>query len=138
MDRSREPEFSLPYSLANDMRRNRFWIILALTAVWVLGTFLMSESAAKKKEVVRTVSGMVLDQEENPIAGAVVEMTDLQNGKKLAIYTSDDGHYLFSNLDARHDYHLQASYKGLSSEIRTASSFDTSNRVILNFKIPKS
>ena len=56
----------------------------------------MSESAAKKKEVVRTVSGMVLDQEENPIAGAVVEMTDLQNGKKLAIYTSDDGHYLFS------------------------------------------
>ena len=104
----------------------------------MLGTFLMSESAAKKKEVVRTVSGMVLDQEENPIAGAVVEMTDLQNGKKLAIYTSDDGHYLFSNLDARHDYYLQASYKGLSSEIRTASSFDTSNRIILNFKIPKS
>jgi hypothetical protein len=62
-------------------------------------------------------------------------MTDLQSGKKLAVYTTKDGHYQFADLDGHRDYQLQASYNGTTSEVRTASSFDASNRIILNFKL---
>ena len=73
---------------------------------------------------------------ENPIVGAVVEMTDVQTGKKTAMYTQDGGHYQFSGLNADHDYKIQATYKGVASQVRTASSFDTRNTIRLNLQIP--
>jgi hypothetical protein len=102
----------------------------------VCGTLAAPALAKNKKVVSRTVAGMVLDKEDNPIPGAVVEMTDVQTGKKLASYATQDGRYQFADLDAHHDYRLQASYKGMTSEVRTASSFDDSNRIILNLRIP--
>ena len=92
--------------------------------------------AAKKKKVPRVVTGVVVDGGDNPIAGAVVEMTDTQTDKKSAMFTQEGGHYQFTDLDQYHDYKLQATYKGVSSEVRTASSFDTRNRIVLNFQIP--
>jgi TonB-dependent starch-binding outer membrane protein SusC len=92
--------------------------------------------AKKKQAVPRTVAGMVVDGSNNPISGAVVEMTDVQTGKKIAMFTQQNGHYSFSGLDANHDYKLQATFKGISSDVRTASSFDTRNRIVLNFQIP--
>lgn len=90
----------------------------------------------KKVKPQRTVSGIVHDGSESPIIGAVVEMTDVQTGKKNAMYTQDGGHYQFSGLNANHDYKIQATYKGVSSEVRTASSFDTRNTIRLNLQIP--
>lgn len=93
--------------------------------------------AGKKKEKPpRTVMGVVVDESEKPIVGAVVEMTDVQTGKKLAIYTQDGGHYQFAGIDQDHDYKIQASYHGVTSQIRTASSFDTRNTIRLNLQIP--
>ena len=129
-------------SAAHTMRARRIACrrpLLGLAGICVLLAGAPSLLGGKKKEVVsRTVTGIVSDDNDNPIAGAVVEMTDLQTGKKLAIYTSEDGKYQFSDLDGHHDYHLQARHKEFSSEVRTASSFDASNRIILNFKLPKS
>lgn len=92
--------------------------------------------AAKQKKVPRRVTGVVLDQADNGIAGATVTMTDLQTGKKLAAYTKEGGQYEFSDLLESHDYEVQAEYKGASSEVRKASSFDTRNRIVLDLKIP--
>ncbi len=89
----------------------------------------------KQKKVPRVVTGVVTDEADNPIAGAAVEMTDLANQKKLAIYTDQDGRYQFSDLKPNHDYKVQASYKGAFSEVRTASSLDSRNRIVLNLKI---
>jgi Carboxypeptidase regulatory-like domain len=90
----------------------------------------------KKPQPPRVAMGIVVDASENPIVGAVVEMTDVQTGKKTALYTQDGGHYQFSGLQADHDYKVQASYKGVASEVRTASSFDTRNTIRLNLHIP--
>lgn len=90
----------------------------------------------KKVKVPRAVMGVVLDGAENPIVGAVVEMTDVQTGKKSALYTQDGGRYEFSGLDQDHDYKVQASYKGVASESRMASSYDTRNTIRLNLRIP--
>lgn len=92
--------------------------------------------AAKEKKVSRTVTGQVLDIDENGIARATVTLTDLQTGKKLAIYSSDDGHYEFSDLNTGHDYEVQASHQGVSSDARRVSSFDNRNRFVINLRIP--
>lgn len=104
----------------------------AACALLVFSAFLN----AKQKKVIRVVTGEVVDQQDRPLVGAVVEMTDVQTGKKQAMYTQEGGHYEFSGLNQDHDYHLQAKYKGLASEVRTASSFDTRNRIVLNLQIP--
>ena len=111
-------------------------MVLASIGIAVLSVLFARELTAKKKIISRTVTGVVLDRDDNPISGAVVEMTDTQTGKKLASYTADDGRYQFANLDAHRDYQLQARYQGESSGVRTASSFDSSNKIILNLRIP--
>lgn len=95
-----------------------------------------SLAGKKKEKPPRTVMGIVVDESENPIVGAVVEMTDVKTGKKTAIYTQDGGHYQFAGIDQDHDYKIQASYKGVTSQIRTASSFDSRNTIRLNLQIP--
>ncbi len=90
----------------------------------------------KKVKPPRTVMGIVHNDSEAPIVGAVVEMTDVQTGKKSVMYSQDGGHYQFSGLKADHDYKVQATYKGIASDVRTASSFDTRNTIRLNLQIP--
>jgi len=116
-------------------RTNR-QLVLASIGIAVLSVLFARELTAKKKVISRTVTGVVLDRDDNPIYGAVVEMTDTQTGKKLASYTADDGRYQFADLDVHRDYQLQARYRGESSGVRTASSFDSSNKIILNLRIP--
>jgi Carboxypeptidase regulatory-like domain len=110
-------------------------VLLAAT-VCVLSISALSFAGKKKPKVPRVVMGIVVDGSENPIVGAVVEMTNVQTGKKTAMFTQEGGHYQFSGLDEDHDYKVQATFKGVASEIRTASSFDTRNTIRLNFQIP--
>lgn len=80
--------------------------------------------------------GIVVDGSENPIIGAVVQMTEVQTGKKSVVYTQDGGHYGFSGLDPDNDYKIQATFHGAASQERTASSFDTRNTIRLDLQIP--
>ncbi len=89
----------------------------------------------RKPPVSKVVTGQVLDKEENGIAGAVVEMTDLQTKRQISVTTQDDGHYQFSDLSPTHDYQLQAIYKGASSEVKRVTSFDSRTRIVLNLTI---
>jgi len=82
------------------------------------------------------VSGVVSDASENPISGAVVTLTDLQNGKKMATYTGQSGAYQFSDLQITRDYEVQATYKGVASRVRKISTIDPRNRIVLNLRIP--
>lgn len=108
-------------------------LLLAVCALLVVSAAL---SARQRKAAVRVVSGVVVNPQEHPLRGAVVEMTDVQTGKQQAIYTQADGRYEFGGLNPNHDYHLQAKYKGLKSEVRTASSFDTRDHIVLNLTVP--
>ena len=91
---------------------------------------------AKEEKPSRTVAGVVTDEAENPIAGAVVVLTDLQTGKKNATYTGADGAYQYADLQVTRDYEVQASYKGISSRLRKVSSVDPRKRVTINLRIP--
>lgn len=127
-------------STLNLMDRNRGihnrlkWLAAAVACLLVFAS--LASGAKKRQPAPRSVSGIVVDGADNPIPGAVVEMTDVRTGKKTAMFTQEGGQYSFTGLDSNHDYKLQATFKGVSSEVRTASSFDTRNRIVLNFQIP--
>ena len=94
--------------------------------------------AAKKNKAptTKTVTGQVQDPEEKTLGGAEVTLKDLQTGKALAIYADANGQYQFTDLDPHHDYEIQAKFKGLASETRQVTSFDTRWKVVINLTIP--
>ena len=109
---------------------------VAILGVCVVIAFSTPVLQGKEKKPSRTVAGVVTDEHENPITGAVVTLTDLQTGKKSATYTGADGAYLYAGLEVTRDYEIQASYNGLSSQLRKVSTVDPRARVTINLRIP--
>jgi len=108
-----------------------------IAAAVLLGAFSMPCLLAKEqKKPSRVVTGVVSDETENPIVGATVVLTDLQTGKKHAIYTGEGGAYQFSDLQTTRDYEVQAAHQGLASPVRKVSQFDPRNRIVLDLRIP--
>jgi hypothetical protein len=105
------------------------------TVVWLLHA---SGLAAKKQKAptTKTVTGQVQDQAGNGIGGAEVTLKNLRTGKVLAIYAEADGQYQFTDLDPHDDYEIQANSKGVASEARKVSTFDTRWKVVINLTIP--
>ena len=85
----------------------------------------------------KTVTGVVFDEADNAIVGAMVELKDLQTGKVLDSYSQQGGHYQFEQLRFDHDYTVVALYKGSSSPVRQISSIDTRWFPVFNLVIPK-
>lgn len=108
---------------------------MAAAAV-LLFTFSMPSLAAKEKKPSRLVTGLVSDEAENALVGAAVVLTDLETGKKTATYTTGEGTYLFTGLQPTHDYEVQATHRGVSSQVRKVSSIDPRNRIVLDLRIP--
>jgi len=94
--------------------------------------------AAKKNKAptTKTVTGQVQDPAEKTLGGAEVTLKDLQTGKTLAIYADENGQYQFTDLDPHHDFEIQAKFKGVASETRQVTSFDTRWKVVINLTIP--
>ncbi|MGH9343875.1 MAG: carboxypeptidase-like regulatory domain-containing protein [Terriglobia bacterium] len=109
-------------------------VILAVggVCVLILGLFTPCAAAKQKPLPTKTVTGAVLDQSNHNVSGASVFLTDLKTRHTDAIYSGADGTYNFSGLNPNDDYQVQAKYKGLASEVRGASSFDTRPRVVIN------
>ena len=101
--------------------------------------FVVEATVAPAKELkkpTRTVTGMVLDKEDNPIEGAVVTLTDVSNGKENKTYTQKDGRYQFSGLEPTRNYDVQATFHGEPSQVRHVTPLDPRDRIVLHLKIP--
>jgi Carboxypeptidase regulatory-like domain len=129
---------SARFSLATSFRARAVRCVALLLAVCVLASFPLSVFAKQKKKISRTVTGVVLDGTDNPIAGASVELTDVQTAKKVAIYSEDGGRYQFADLNPAHDYELLALNKNISSDVRKVSSLDDRDRIVVILRIPPS
>jgi hypothetical protein len=110
-------------------------ILLLLGGILLLGA--VTGLAKEKKPPSKTVSGVVMDEADNFIQGATVELTDLQTKKVLDIYSQEGGQYQFTDLRLDHDYTVQAMYKNSNSKVRQVSSFDTRTRPVLNLTLYK-
>jgi hypothetical protein len=108
---------------------------LLLGGVLLLGA--VTGLAKDKTPKTRTVNGVVFDDAGNTIAGATIELTDLQTNKAFDIYSQEQGQYQFTDIRFDHDYTVKAMYKASSSEVRRISMFETRWTLVLNLTIPK-
>ena len=89
----------------------------------------------KSKTTARTLTGNILDKNDNPIPNAVVY---LKNQKTLSVrtyFSQSDGTYRFPQLDRNIDYELYAEKDGKRSDTKTVSQFDDRNAPHVNLRI---
>jgi len=109
--------------------------LLLLGGILLLGA--VGGLAKEKKPQTRTVRGVTMDEADNFIQGAAIELTDLQTKKVVDVYSREGGQYQFTDLRFDHDYTVHATYKNLSSEVRQVSSLDTRTPLVLNLTLHK-
>jgi Carboxypeptidase regulatory-like domain len=111
-------------------------LVLALTALAVSPVSARNQDR-KGEAALRTIHGIVVDKNENPVPSSVVY---LLNAKTQAVktYVADDaGAYRFSGLDPNVDYEVHAEHKDMTSPTRTVSSFDSRHDIEVVLKLSR-
>ena len=111
-----------------------------LIASFVLAGVAVSPARAQKKtedRQTRSVQGVVTDNAESPLEGAVVQLKDTKTLQIRSFITKQNGTYHFHSLNPDIDYELRASHKGASSDSKTLSSFDSRKKAVINLKLNK-
>ena len=83
----------------------------------------------------RTITGLVKDEHDNPVRGAIVQLKDMKTSKVVDFATKEDGKFSFRDLHMDYDYELIAKHDGLTSPVKKVSIYDTRKDVILTFKL---
>jgi len=83
----------------------------------------------------RTIVGMVKDQADNPVPGAIVQLKDLRTSKVVAFATKEDGKFSFRDLRLDVNYELVAKHDDQEAPMKKVTIYDTRNEVILTFKL---
>jgi hypothetical protein len=119
-------------------KKIKFAAALALLLLMVVSAaFVHGQDDQSPDSGLRTVSGAVLDKNEDPLRDAVVY---LQNVRTLTVKTyisNQDGEYRFSGLDPNVDYEIHAEHDDLTSSNHTISSFDNRKVINVTLKVDK-
>jgi hypothetical protein len=90
---------------------------------------------AQDERPTRSVKGLVTDEQENPLEGAVVQLKNTKTLQVKSFITDRDGGYYFHGLDTNVDYQLKARLGDATSRTRTVSTFDDRKEVVYNFEL---
>jgi hypothetical protein len=85
----------------------------------------------------RSVQGQVVDPDDQPVVGAIVQLKDMRSLEIRSFVTQEEGKYHFSGLKTEIDYQVKAVSVGMSSASKTVSLFDTRKIAVLNLKLEK-
>ncbi len=113
------------------IRRTTFAVLLLICLASVGFSF----QKKGEDDKVRMVHGAVMDAQDNPIVGAVVQLKNAKTLQVRSFITQDKGTYQFHGLDPNVDYSLRAEFQGASSQTRTLSSFDSRKQPAIDLKI---
>jgi hypothetical protein len=122
--------------------KTRITRILALkNASFVAGSLLLVLSLAahaapdkKDKAQGRLLYGKVLDQQDNPVAGAIVYLTNTRTHAVKTYIVSQEGTYRFPGLSTV-DYEVYAQFNGHKSDTKSVSQFDDRPQVYIDLRI---
>ncbi|MGA7914598.1 MAG: carboxypeptidase-like regulatory domain-containing protein [Candidatus Acidiferrales bacterium] len=97
------------------------------------------ESKAQKKAEaqLKTLHGVVIDRNENPVPASVVYLKNVKSQAVKTYIADETGNYRFSGLDPNVDYEIHAEHDGLTSSTRTVSSFDSRRDIEVVLKLNK-
>lgn len=110
-----------------------FGLIFAGLAV-TLPAFQSKKEKAEDAQM-RSVEGVVRDQSDNPVEGAVVQLKDTKTLRIRSFITKNDGSYYFHGLSRNTDYEIKADYRDASSDSKTLSVFDDRKKAVINLKL---
>jgi hypothetical protein len=109
--------------------------VAALLLASMASTVLALQNSKSEEEKLRIVQGAVIDAQDRPLSGAVVQLKNTKTLQVRSFITQEEGNYQFHGLDPNVDYTLRAEHKGASSAVRTLSAFDSRKKPVLNLKI---
>ena len=110
--------------------------ILVVTAMAaVLMATAMATPFSDKAPQSKVLIGKVLDASDNPLAGAVVYLTNARTRAVKTYIAGKEGEFRFPGLAENTDYEVYAQYQGHKSETKSVSQFESRATVSLNFKI---
>ena len=78
----------------------------------------------------RTVTGKVVDENGQPVEGAIVTLTNTKTHDQREFITKRDGAYRFEDVSFTIDYELGARHNDLLSDMRKLSQYDRSPKVV--------
>jgi hypothetical protein len=122
------------------MRNGARAVALAAVALLVSAGLSGQEQTRKEKREeakLRSVMGVVLDAQEQPVSGAVVQLKDMHTLQVRSFITQNDGAYKFFSLSPDKDYQVTARFGEMTAAPRTLSIFDKRKEAVLNFKLDK-
>src|ERR1700756_2913883 len=111
--------------------------VTALFALFLI-VFCVSLNALpqkKDKPVGRLLYGKVLDGGDNPLADAVVYVTNTRTRAVKTYIVGKDGAYRFPALSTAVDYEVYAQFNNHKSDTKSVSQFDDRSQVYLVLKI---
>jgi hypothetical protein len=89
----------------------------------------------KEDPAVRSLQGQVVDPDDKPAVGAVVQLKDTRTLQVRSFITQDKGEYRFSGLRADTDYEVKADFNGMTSDNKRLSNFDSRKIATVNIKL---
>jgi hypothetical protein len=111
-------------------------VTVAVLFACALALLVAQPAAAKEREQkTRSVQGIVTDEQENPIARAVVQLKNMKTLGVKSFYSTDKGAYHFQGLDPDIDYEVKAEYGSATDGPRKITPFDSRREIVINFKL---
>ncbi len=120
--------------------RSRRGLMMASAALLLsAGLFGQEQTRKEKREEakLRSVMGLVVDAQDQPASGAVVQLKDMRTLQVRSFITQNDGQYHFSGLRPDIDYQVTAKSGDMTAAPRTLSIFDNRKEAVMNFKLDK-
>ena len=118
------------------MKKYQHVVLSLLLAALTLGA---SSAAAYPKDKSgdsgRLLTGKVTDHRDQPLASAVVYLSNTRTRMVKSFIVGPDGAYRFPALSPNIDYEVYAQHNGRKSDTKTVSQFDTHSTVNINLRI---
>jgi hypothetical protein len=112
--------------------------VLAILIAFAMGASAQDDKKSKKEEAaLRSVQGTVVDKDDKPVVGAIVQLKDVRTLQMRSYISKANGEYHFSSLKIDDDYEVEARNNHLTSGPKKISIFDTRKIVIENLKADK-
>jgi hypothetical protein len=119
-------------------RTARMFSVLAILIAFAMGASAQDDKKSKKEEAaLRSVQGTVVDKDDKPVVGAIVQLKDVRTLQMRSYISKANGEYHFSSLKIDDDYEVEARNNHLTSGPKKISIFDTRKIVIENLKADK-
>jgi hypothetical protein len=107
---------------------------LVTCAVLILISATGLRADKKDKQQGRLLSGKVLDQQDNPVVGAIVYLSNMRTHAVKTYIVGQDGTYRFPGLSTV-DYEVYAQFNNSKSDTRSVSQFDDRLQVYIDLRI---